>query len=87
MDGIAQGAGVAAVRINSDIITWPTHAGNVRREKVAAASGGRWVGLVLLFSTTTGEPLAIFPDGVLQRLRVGATNALGAKYLARVSFK
>jgi alanine dehydrogenase len=38
---------------------------------------------VLLFSTRTGEPLAIFPDGVIQRMRVGATTGLAAKYLAR----
>lgn len=83
MDGIAPSLGVGAVRINSDIVTWPERAGNARREKVPAAPGGRWVGLVLLFSSETGEPLAIFPDGYLQRLRVGATNGLGAKYLAR----
>jgi ornithine cyclodeaminase/alanine dehydrogenase-like protein (mu-crystallin family) len=81
MDGIA--AGVGAVRINSDVVTWPTRAATARREKLAAAPGGRWVGLVLLFSVETGEPLAIFPDGVLQRLRVGATNGIAARYLAR----
>ncbi|MEK7860839.1 MAG: ornithine cyclodeaminase family protein, partial [Chloroflexota bacterium] len=79
MDGIAPAFGVGAVRINSDIVTWPTREGNLRREKVPAAPGGRWVGLVLLFSIETGEPLAIFPDGYLQRLRVGATNGLAAK--------
>lgn len=83
MDGIASGPGVGAVRINSDIITWPREGGTLRREKVPAAPGGRWVGLVLLFSTENGEPLAIFPDGYLQRLRVGATNGLGIRYLAR----
>src|SRR3954463_4592588 len=44
---------------------------------------GRYVGLVLLFSTENGEPLAILPDGVMQRMRVGAANGLGVKYLAR----
>jgi ornithine cyclodeaminase/alanine dehydrogenase-like protein (mu-crystallin family) len=39
--------------------------------------------LVLLFSSQNGEPLAILPDGVMQRIRVGATNGLGVKYLAR----
>lgn len=82
MDGIVPKFGVGAVRINSDVVTWPRRDGNLRREKVPSA-GGRWVGLVLLFSSDTGEPLAIFPDGQLQRLRVGATNGLGAKYLAR----
>ncbi|MDE3112612.1 MAG: ornithine cyclodeaminase family protein [Chloroflexota bacterium] len=82
MDGIAPAFGVGAVRIDSDVVTWPTRAGNARREKLAAA-GGRFVGLVLLFSIATGEPLAIFPDGYLQRLRVGATNGLAADRLAR----
>src|SRR6185436_20443086 len=44
---------------------------------------GRWVGLVLLFSTETGQLLAMFPDGVMQRLRVGATSGLGLRQLAR----
>jgi ornithine cyclodeaminase/alanine dehydrogenase-like protein (mu-crystallin family) len=83
MDGVIPKLGVGAVRINSDIVTWPKTGNTIRREKVAAAPGGRYVGLVLLFSTETGEPLAIFPDGVLQRLRVGAANGLGAKYMAR----
>jgi ornithine cyclodeaminase/alanine dehydrogenase-like protein (mu-crystallin family) len=36
-----------------------------------------------LFSSETGEPLAIFPDGIVQRFRVGACNGLGIRYLAR----
>ena len=82
-DGVAPKFGVAAVRINSDIISNPVVDGVPRRVKVPAAPNGRWVGLVLLFSTETGEPLAIFPDGVMQRMRVGATSGIGAKYLAR----
>jgi ornithine cyclodeaminase/alanine dehydrogenase-like protein (mu-crystallin family) len=83
MDGVAPKLGVGAVRINSDIITWPKRGNNMRREKVPAAPNGRYVGLVLLFSVETGEPLAILPDGVMQRMRVGAANGLGIKYLAR----
>jgi len=83
MDGAIPKLGVGAVRINSDILTWPKKGNNIRREKVPAAPGARYVGLVLLFSTENGEPLAIFPDGVMQRMRVGAANGLGAKYLAR----
>ena len=83
MDGVIPGLGVGAVRINSDIVTYPNIGGSVRRKKVPRAPGARYVGLVLLFSTETGEPLAIFPDGVMQRIRVGATNGLGIKYLAR----
>ncbi len=83
MDGVVPAQGVAAVRLNSDIVTWPKIDGNLRRVKVPAAPNDRWTGLVLLFSTTTGEPLAIMPDGVVQRFRVGATNGLGAKCMAR----
>lgn len=83
MDGIAPAFGVGAVRINSDVVHWPTRAGNARREKIPLAPGARWVGLVLLFSIETGEPLAIFPDGRLQRMRVGGTNGLAADLLAR----
>jgi ornithine cyclodeaminase/alanine dehydrogenase-like protein (mu-crystallin family) len=87
MDGVVPKLGVGAVRINSDIITWPTDGGNARRVKVPAAPNNRYVGLVLLFSSETGEPLAIFPDGVMQRIRVGAANGLGVKYLAREDAK
>ncbi len=83
MDGIVPKLGVGAVRINSDIVTWPKEGGNERRVKVPAAPNRRYTGLVLLFSSENGEPLAIFPDGVLQRMRVGAANGLGVKYLAR----
>jgi ornithine cyclodeaminase/alanine dehydrogenase-like protein (mu-crystallin family) len=85
MDGVVPKFSVGAVRINSDIVTWPERGGNARREKIPAAPNNRYVGLVLLFSSETGEPLAIFPDGVLQRLRVAATNGLGIKYLARAN--
>jgi alanine dehydrogenase len=79
MDGIVPHLKVGAVRINSDIVATPREGGPLRREKIPAAPGNRWVGLVLLFSTDTGEPLAIFPDGYLQRLRVGAANGLAMK--------
>lgn len=83
MDGVVPALGVGAIRINSDIITNPLVGNSRRRVKVPAAPNQRYVGLVLLFSTHNGEPLAIFPDGVLQHIRVGATNGLGVKYMAR----
>jgi alanine dehydrogenase len=82
MDGVIPKFGIGAIRINSDIVTFPKKGNNVVREKVPAANG-RYVGLVLLFSSENGEPLAIMPDGVMQRMRVGAANGLGVKYLAR----
>ena len=87
MDGVVPALGVGAIRINSDIVTNPRIGNTQRRVKVPAAPGNRYVGLVLLFSTTNGEPLAIFPDGVLQHIRVGATNGLGVKYMAREDSK
>ena len=82
MSGLWPEAGVATLRINSDVLVWPTVAGNVRRDRLAAASG-RWNGLVILFSMATGAPMMISPDGYISRLRVGATNGLAARYLAR----
>ena len=83
MDGVVPALGVGAIRINSDIVTNPKIGNTQRRMKVPAAPNDRDVGLVLLFSTANGEPLAIFPDGVLQHMRVGATNGLGVKYMSR----
>ena len=74
---------IQALRINSDVVTHPLVAGKPRRVKQPLAPGDRWVGLVLLFSTETGALLAMFPDGVMQRLRVGATSGLGLRHLAR----
>lgn len=81
MGGVLPSHGVGAVRLNSDIIAWPERAGFVRREKTPAANG-RWVGLVLLFSARTGEPLMIAQDGYMQRTRVAAASGIGARYLA-----
>jgi alanine dehydrogenase len=72
-----------AIRMKSDIITWPKDAaGNWTEEKYCVAPG-TFCGLILLVSTRNGEPLAFINDGVLQHMRVGAGAALGVKYLAR----
>jgi ornithine cyclodeaminase/alanine dehydrogenase-like protein (mu-crystallin family) len=74
---------VVAMRINSDIIRWKQQEGRVIKTKIPAAPGEKYVGLVMLFSTVNGEPLAMFPDGVVQRMRVASSSALAARYLAR----
>jgi ornithine cyclodeaminase/alanine dehydrogenase-like protein (mu-crystallin family) len=74
---------VVALRLNSDVIRWEDRGGRIVKDKLPKAPGGKWVGLVLLFSAETGEPLAIFPDGVIQAFRVAASSALAARYLAR----
>ncbi len=73
---------VQALRINSDIIIHPLVEGKRRRVKRPRANG-RWVGLVFLFSSESGALIGIFPDGAMQRLRVGATNGIALKHLAR----
>jgi ornithine cyclodeaminase/alanine dehydrogenase-like protein (mu-crystallin family) len=82
MGGTWPAQGVQALRINSDVVTHPLVGGKPRRVKQPLADG-RWVGLVLLFSTETGKLLAMFPDGVMQRMRVGAASGLGLRHLAR----
>jgi alanine dehydrogenase len=82
MGGTLPAQKIQALRINSDVITHPLVAGKPRRVKQPLANG-RWVGLVLLFSTETGALLAMFPDGVMQRMRVGAANGLALKALGR----
>jgi len=83
VEGGSQSLGVMAIRMTSDVLRGRQVEGRFRREKVPAAPGGRFLGLVLLFSLETGELLAIMPDGIIQRLRVGASSALAARYLAR----
>jgi ornithine cyclodeaminase/alanine dehydrogenase-like protein (mu-crystallin family) len=86
MGGTWPARGIQALRINSDIIAHPLVAGKPRRVKQPLADG-RWVGLVMLFSTETGALLAMFPDGVMQRLRVGAANGIALKHLARADVR
>ncbi len=74
---------VVALRLNSDVIRWEDRGGRIVKEKLPKAPGNKWVGLVLLFSAETGEPLAIFPDGVIQAFRVAASSALAARHMAR----
>ena len=83
MSGALPRRRIAALRLNSDIVTWPIVNGQPRRVKVPRAPGNKWVGLVMLFSQDTGEPLAIFPDGFIQRMRVGGSGGLSVKYMAR----
>ena len=81
MDGGLLRQRVHAIRMSSDLIQSVERQGSVRREKIAAAPGNRWVGFVMLFSMDHLEPLAVIQDGYLQRTRVGATSALAAEAL------
>lgn len=77
-------SGVWGTRITSDMVgveTLPT--GEQRRRLLPVAPGGKYVGLVTLYSLTELAPLAIIHDSVIQKYRVGATTALGIRELAR----
>ena len=87
MSGVLPNRHIAALRLNSSIVKWYEKAGGVRKDKLPVAGGDRFVGLVMLFSTETGEPLAIFPDGYVQKLRVAGAGAIAARYLARKDSK
>jgi alanine dehydrogenase len=83
VEGGAQALGVMAIRLTSDVLRAETVGGVTRRIKVPAAPGGQFLGLVLLFSLENGSLLAILPDGIIQRMRVGASSALATREMAR----
>jgi ornithine cyclodeaminase/alanine dehydrogenase-like protein (mu-crystallin family) len=66
--------------MKSDMLTWP----DGKTEDKYCVQPGTFCGLIMLFSTRTGEPLAIINDGILQHMRVGGCAGLGARYLARL---
>jgi ornithine cyclodeaminase/alanine dehydrogenase-like protein (mu-crystallin family) len=83
MEGSSKGLHRHAIRMKSDVISWRDIGDGRRVEDKYCTQPGLFCGLIFLFDTNTGEPLAIINDGVLQHLRVGALAALGAKYLAK----
>jgi ornithine cyclodeaminase/alanine dehydrogenase-like protein (mu-crystallin family) len=83
MDGSVPRYGVHALRLTSEIIRDHRVGEAMRSEKLPSLPGGKWLGLVLLFSIQDGALLAIMQDGYLQRMRVGATSGIAAKYLSR----
>ena len=74
--------GVWALRVTSDMAGHSFTAGVKRRRILPVATGNRYCGLVILFDIERIEPVAIMPDGVIQKMRVAALSAVGAKYLA-----
>jgi ornithine cyclodeaminase/alanine dehydrogenase-like protein (mu-crystallin family) len=87
MSGVLPNRNIAALRLNSSVVKWYEKAGGIRKDKLPVAGGDKYVGLVMLFSTETGEPLAIFPDGYVQKLRVAGASGIAARYLARKDAK
>ncbi len=83
MGGFVPAFGVLALRVCPEFIQFPVMDGMRRQVKIASAPGNTYLGLIYLYSGDTGELLAIIQDAYLQKLRVGATSAVAAKYLAR----
>ncbi len=82
-EGGSVSSGVWALRITSDLVGVERLANGVeRRRLLPAAPGGTYVGLVMLYSMTTLEPLCIMHDSVVQKWRVSATSALGVRELS-----
>lgn len=83
--GTMEGAndGIFAIRMKSDVVSWPRNANGIWTEEKYCIQPGTWCGLVFLFSTENGEPLALINDGHIQHMRVGAGAGLGIKELSR----
>jgi alanine dehydrogenase len=71
-----------AFRFKSDILTWEDKDGHTT-EEWHNMEPGKYCGFVILIDMSNGEIIALMNDGVIQHARVGATAAVGAKYLAR----
>src|SRR3954463_6483373 len=65
--GSMEGAynGIYACRMKSDIVSWPL-VNSKATEKWHCMQPGLYCGLVFLYSTSNGEPLAILNDGFIQ---------------------
>jgi alanine dehydrogenase len=81
-EGGSAGTGVWALRVTSDMAGHSFTNGVKRRRILPVATGNRYCGLVILFDIERIEPLAIMPDGVIQKMRVAALSAVGARHLA-----
>jgi ornithine cyclodeaminase/alanine dehydrogenase-like protein (mu-crystallin family) len=81
-EGAGAASGVWALRITSDMAGFDFTAGVKRRRILRAATGDKWCGLIMLFDLERIEPVAIMPDGIIQKVRVAALSAVGAQYLA-----
>jgi alanine dehydrogenase len=83
--GTMEGAndGYFAIRMKSDVITWPKGQDGNWTEDKHCREPGTYCGIIFLISTRNAEPLAFINDGVLQHMRVGGGAGIGVKYLSR----
>lgn len=79
MPGAVEDLGLAALRVQSDRIRW----GDDRKVKLGVARGEQYTEYVQVYDTETTEPVLVYPDGYASKMRVGATNAIAAREMAR----
>ncbi len=79
MVGACASFGVMAVRMKSDVASWP----DGKTQEKYAVRPGLFCGLIMLFSSTDGAPLAIILNGYLQLIRVRGAMGIGVDLLAR----
>lgn len=79
MEGACRAYETFAIRMKSDMLEWP----DGKTVEKYCVQPGTYCGLVMVFSTRNGEPLAIINDGMIQHMRVGGCAGLGAKFLSR----
>ncbi|MDA8270098.1 MAG: ornithine cyclodeaminase family protein [Actinomycetota bacterium] len=79
MVGACASYGVVAVRMKSDVASWPQG----KTQEKYCVRPGLFCGLIMLFSSNDGAPLAIVQDGYLQHMRVGGSMGIGVDLLSR----
>jgi alanine dehydrogenase len=79
MEGASRSFETFAIRMKSDMLEWPEG----KTVEKYCVEPGTFCGIVMVFSTRNGEPLAIINDGIIQHMRVGGCAGLGVKYLSR----
>ncbi|MPZ13577.1 MAG: hypothetical protein GEU73_04000 [Chloroflexi bacterium] len=84
MEGAVQSTGYFAIRLKLDMTyRFDDPVTGAKTHEKYCIEPGRYCGLILLVDARTAEPLAFMNDGVVQHLRVAATNVLAAKHMAR----
>jgi ornithine cyclodeaminase/alanine dehydrogenase-like protein (mu-crystallin family) len=86
-DAALPGVGLAAVRVTSNMMQEYSSDVAKRLDPLPLATGGGFVGLVLLFDIRKLDLVGIIHDARIQVMRAGAAHGLAAKYLAREDAK
>lgn len=83
MPGGLEKLGLLAIRLNSDMVSFPVKNGQRSQVKIAAAPGERFVGQILLYNAEDLRLVALLSEGAIQLFRVGGTSGISTKYMAK----